>query len=112
MLYKIGLSSELVSLESVLPGAVIDSLRVNLEVLDAEYGAERNYLQVGGYALIAENREDIQQMFKTIPRGKPSEWVELVGEDQRYVSALYLLNDDFAVLVYFPAALAPDDFTI
>ena len=78
-------------------------------MLDAEYGEGRNYYVVGGYSIIAETREDVLQFKEIIDYdAHPCEWATKLGKDTGYVSALYLLNDDFVIVVYLPQAIAPE----
>lgn len=109
MLYRIGTQKEILSLRSKLPECAIGELLRCTAVLDAEYGAERDNLKSGGYTLIAETAEDVQTIKNTIDYDiHPCEWAEIIGKNNEYISALYLLNDDFSVVVLLPSAVAPE----
>ena len=58
MLYTIGTTAEIPTLPSHLPKRLLTEVFQGLVVLDCEYGADRNYLESGGYSIIAET-EDI-----------------------------------------------------
>lgn len=86
-----------------LPEKVVTEIFTGLVVLDAEYGSDRNYLESGGYSLIAETSEDIPRI--PINLNTP-EWVTKIGSTG-FLSALFILNDDFSIMVYLPIAIAP-----
>lgn len=103
MLYRIGTTKEIPTLPSSLPDEVITEIFQGLIVLDAEYGEDRNYLESGGYTIIAENSEDISQI--PISLSTP-EWVTKISRTD-FLSALYILNDDFSVMLYLQESIAP-----
>ena len=106
MLHRIGTGTELRSLNGRFPEAVMKHLTHCTEVLDSSYGADRDYLTVGGYSLIAEDRNDISSICAVVDiETYPYEWVKSL--DGGYLSILYLLGDDFAVVVFIPAECAP-----
>ena len=109
MLYVVGNSSEAAGLETKLPAQVFTDLLHEVAILDREYGRDRNYRAYGGYSLVAETAEDVLEVKKYVNIDSyPWEWVERVGEDCGYLRVLYILNDDFSVVLYLPAAVAPD----
>lgn len=107
MLYRIGTEKEIT--EEVimrLPEEVTRELLRSTIILDYEYGAERDYLRSGGYSLIAENAADVEEMGAVIDFIEhPCEWAVLISG---YVSALYLLNDDYSVVVFIPEDVVPE----
>lgn len=106
MLYRIGTVSEIRSLRNRFSIEVLGQLFVCTAILDDAYGEERDYLQSGGYSLIAETAEDVLGIREIIDLdAHPCEWVDRL--DEEYLSALYLLNDDFSVVVFMPVAVAP-----
>ena len=109
MLYKIGTVQEVSTLASRLPQQVLGELLRGIVVLDAEYGVGRDYLQIGGYSVVVETTEDTATLKDILDYDtQPSEWVTRIGRDTGFLSALYILNDDFSVIVYLPIAIAPD----
>ena len=107
MLYTLGTANEL----SLLPSHLLEELRTEiltgLVVLDAEYSESRNYLESGGYSVIAETFEDIPGLKAIIDYEEhPCEWATRIGMTG-YVSALYILNNDFSIMVYLPQAICP-----
>ena len=109
MLYKIGTLRELDALELSLPESVLTELTRDIAILDLEYGEDRDYWQSGGYAVVVEAGEDIPQFQQIVNFEKhPCEWATRLGRDSGYLSALYLLNDDYAVMAFMPISAAPD----
>lgn len=106
MLYKIGTTKEVSVLASRLPWPVLEELLRDVTLLDAHYGAERDYLQIGGYSVVAETMEDISG-FKAIVDydAHPCEWAKEVSN---YIVALYVLNNDVTIKAYLPVGITPD----
>ena len=110
MLYKVGTVREIASLVRIFPEPVIRKLHYCTSVLDLEYGAERNYLEHGGYSLLAETKEDVCKIRELIDLDNHAcEWADIVEGKCGFLSALYLLNDDFSIVVFMPLALAPEN---
>ena len=108
MLHVVGTLCETDKLETKLPDSVFTELVRGIAILDCEYGENRNYREYGGYSLIAETAEDIQAVKNYVDyEAHPAEWVTSIGKGSGYLSALYILNDDFSIMLYLPAAVAP-----
>lgn len=106
MLYRIGTVKEMRSLRNKFSLEVLGQLFVCTAILDDAYGEDRDYLQSGGYSLIAETEADVLGIREIIDLDThPCEWADRL--DEAYLSALYLLNDDFSVVVFMPVAVAP-----
>ena len=107
MLYTIGTANEVTLLPSHLPQELVTEVLTGLVVLDAEYGESRNYYEYGGYSVIAETIEDIPGLKAIIDFEKhPSEWATRIG-GTGYISALFIMNNSFSIMVYLPQACAP-----
>lgn len=106
MLYRIGTVKEIDAIENNFPREIVNKLYHCTSVLDEAYGADRDYLQSGGYSLLAENEQDLAGIREVIREDHPCEWADRHGD---YLSALYLLNDDFSVVVFMPITIAPPD---
>ena len=107
MLYTLGTANELSLLPSHLPEELRTEILTGLVVLDAEFSESRNYLESGGYSVIAETVEDIPGLKAIIDYEKhPCEWATKIGRTG-FVSALYIINNDFSIMVYLPQAIAP-----
>ena len=81
MLYTIGTEREPVQVEDKLPSNVFKVLRKNTVILDYAYALDRNYLESGGYSLIAETHEDAEEMRKAVNFTiRPCGWADRVGD--------------------------------
>ena len=108
MLYRIGTAQEADILCSQLPPAVAEKLLRSISLVDALYGSDREYLEIGGYSILIETIEDIAEL-KTIIDidNHPCEWCSRIDENGEYLYAIYLMNDDFTITVFMPTAIAP-----
>lgn len=110
MLYRIGTRKELSLVVDVFHSSILLELSRYIDVLDLEYGLNRDYLEEGGYALIAETAEDMEQVKDILDYdAHPCEWAMRLWDSTEYVSALYLLNNEFSIQLYMPESIAPDD---
>lgn len=108
MLYTIGTTAEIPTLPSHLPEKLVTEIFQGLVILDAEYEPTRNYLEIGGYSAILETPLDIQQFGRIINiETRQPEWATWIGTTG-YISALYIMNNDFTIMVYMPATIMPD----
>ena len=109
MLYYIGTTKEVSMLEGHLPRQLIGEICRGIVVLDAEYGEERDYFKEGGYSLIVETAEDLQQAREHFdPDQHLCEWATRIGYTN-YASALYILDNEFTIMLYLPIAIANND---
>ena len=91
-----------------VPKEVLNDLVENCVNLDYSYGINRDYQKVGGYSVILQNVNDIKTFKKRLDIcSYYRECASKVGKSS-YVSALYVVNDDFSVMVYLPIAIAPE----
>ena len=109
MFYCLGTVRECVGLQGKIPQRVYDEVLRGIAVLDAEYGPTRDYFSTGGYSLIANTRKDLfcTRQFFDYTKSR-CEWSTILG-DSGYCSALYLLSNEYSVMLYIPIALANDD---
>ncbi len=105
----VGTTKECEALYGYLPQRVIDEVLRGVAVLSAEHGETRNYFETGGYSLIANTKEDLYWARKVFDDRKHfCEWATKLG-GSGYCSALYLLSNEFSVMLYVPIALANED---
>ena len=79
MLYTIGTEQELAQVEDKLPSNIFKVLLKNTVILD--YALDRNYLESGGYSLIAETHEDAEEMRKVVNFTiRPCGWADRAGD--------------------------------
>lgn len=108
MLYTIGTTAEVSTLPSHFPEKLVTEVFQGLVILDAEYGSDRNYLESGGYSIIAETTDDIRKFSHALNiETREPEWATWIG-NTGFISALYIMNDDFSIMVYIPAAIMPE----
>ena len=108
MLYTIGTTAKIPTLPSHLPEKLATEVFQGLVILDAEYGSDRNYLESGGYTIIAETSDDIRKFSHTLNiETRDPEWATWIG-NTGFISALYIMNDDFSIMVYIPAPIMPE----
>lgn len=108
MLYRIGTVSEIPLLGSKFPDQVIHHLQACTALLDTSYGATRNYFEEGGYSILIETPQDLCLVDHTISlQEHPCEWVDLLSGQRDFLAALYLMNDDYSIVVYMPLSIAP-----
>jgi hypothetical protein len=92
-----------------LPQRVIGELLRCLAILEAEHGTQRDYFSSGGYSLIADTNEDLTKAREVFDdRLHKCEWATKLGASG-FCSTLYLLSNEFSVMLYIPIALANDD---
>ena len=105
----LGTVRECKELEGQLQQRVIDEVLRGLVVLDSEFGSGRDYLNVGGFSLIADTKEDLRRARDLFDdRWHYCEWATRLG-DTGYVSALYLLSNEFSIMLYTKESLANED---
>ena len=97
MLSVLGSGGDFEVLCNRLPVQVVHLLQNCLEILDAEYGSGRNYYRKGGYTIYADSSYDMEVI--TDITSNPCEWRK---EIQGYSIELYLLGDDFSVVLCYP----------
>ena len=109
VLYRIGTAKELASVKGRVPKQVYEDLTIGVVVLDEEYGKNRDYLQEGGYSLIAETADDLAEVRAAVDYERhPAEWVVRESRNCGYLCCLFIMNDDFSIMLYLPEAVAPD----
>lgn len=107
MIIKIGTLTEVYNYMSVLPDAVINELIIGSSVLDSEYGEFRDYFESGGYSVIAQTESDLHELKSVIDyEHRCCEWTTRLG-NSHYVSALYIFNNDFSIMLFMPEDIAP-----
>ena len=105
----LGTTKECAALYGKLPQRVYDEILRGVAILDAEFGPERDYFECGGYALIADTKENLHCARKVFDdRFHSCEWATKMG-NSGYVSALYLLNNEVSVVLYIKESLANND---
>ena len=108
MIHKLGHITEINNIE-IEDSAIRSAIENYLSVLDNAYGENRDIdSDLGGYVLYC----DIDTRFEELKgyfdyTNIPPEWVNDIDSDPYYVSVLYILSSDYAVVV----VMAKDEFT-
>lgn len=107
MLHIIETKERLSTVAKAVPSAIHTELLALVMRLDAEYGADRDPLDEGGYAIVITDADDLAALRSIIDiDNHPCEWAHRTGKDGSFCYALYLLNDDFSIAVYMPVDIA------
>lgn len=111
MLAKYGTVTEVYDSMFSYPHEVITELFISCEVLDAEYGKDRDYTESGGYSIVIDSVEDFPALRDIVDFDNHlCEWATRLGRSG-YVSALYIMNNDFSIIVFMPESIAPSSIT-
>ena len=81
---------------------VINSISATIDILDNNYGDDRNIeIDLGGYILIVENIVDIEILKQDKLQGVIPEYTDIIecSEGVNWTSSLFLLSSDFAIVV-------------
>lgn len=84
------------------PIEVINSISETIEVLDENYGVNRNVdNDLGGYVLILEGLGDIKKLMEDKLKGLIPEYTDVIecSEGVNWISSLFLLSSDVAIVV-------------
>lgn len=84
------------------PIEVINSISETIEILDDNYGANRDVdSDLGGYILIAENIVDIEILKQDKLKGLIPEYTDIIEckEGVNWTSSLFLISSDYSIIV-------------
>lgn len=98
---KIYLKKQLKQLKEY-PIEVIKSISETIEILDENYGVNRNIdNDLGGYVLIVENIVVIEMLKQDKLKGLIPEYTDIIEckEEVNWTSSLFLLSSDYAIVV-------------
>ena len=101
MMKKIYKESQLLEVNNI-PSEVIESIKATIDVLNENYGANRDIKSdLGGYIVIAENIVDIEGLKQDKLQGLVPEYTDVIEvmNGENYTSSLYLLSSDFSIVV-------------
>ena len=105
---KIYLKNQLKELKEY-PIEVIDSISETIEILDDNYGANRDiYNDLGEYVLIEENIADSEILKQYKLQGLIPEYTDIIecSEGVNWTSSLFLLSSDFSIVVVITEELS------
>ncbi|HHD2733246.1 hypothetical protein ACQPUH_11145 [Clostridium perfringens] len=98
---KIYLKKQLGELSNY-PVEVIQSISETIDILDENYGENRNVdKDLGGYILVVESIEDVEELKNGMLKEILPEYTDeiICSEGVNYTSSLFLLSSDFSVVV-------------
>lgn len=98
---KIYLKEKLIELNEY-PMKVIRNISVVIEILNENYGENRNVdKDLGGYVLVVESLEDVKELKNGMLKDILPEYTDeiICSEGVKYTSSLFLLSSDFSVVV-------------
>ena len=107
MLYRIGHKKDVYFCGCKFPKRALQEVYTGLLILDEEYGYARNWEQEGGYSILVELPEDLEAVKTYVDWERhPPEWVTRISYT-KIISALFIMNNDFSIMVYMPQEIAP-----
>lgn len=77
----------------------------NLQILEENYGSERTVEDLGGYVAVVDE-EGLIELKEKLLKDTLTEYIDEI-EGAEYISALFLLSSDFAVVVICETSLRP-----
>lgn len=90
---------------SSVPEEVLTELVRGAAVLESEYADYDS----GGYAIVAQTQSDLAEAKQLLDYSvRLCEWATRLGSSG-YLSALYILDNEFVVVLYMPINIAPDN---
>ena len=101
MMKKIYKKNQLLEVNNI-PSEVIESMKVTIDILNENYGEERDIeLDLGGYIVIAENIVDIEILKQDKLQGLIPEYTDIIecSEGVNWTSSLFLLSSDYSIIV-------------
>lgn len=107
MLYRIGHKKDVYSCGCNFHKRALQEVYTGLMILDETYGYDRDWENVGGYSILAETAEDVAAIKAFVDFDKHSpEWVTSISFT-KIISALFIVNNDFSIMVYMPQEVTP-----
>ena len=107
-MHVIKTTAEAWQLAGEVPEEVLTELIRGAAVLEAEYGDG----EAGGYAIVIQSDADMEEAKELLDYSTMiCEWATRLG-DSGYLSALYILDNEFSVVLYMPISLAPDNILL
>lgn len=87
-----------------VPERVLTELIRGAAILESEYDDYGS----GGYSVVIQSQSDLDEVKRLLNYSAHiCEWATHLGSSG-YLSAFYILNNDFSVVLYMPIDIAPD----
>ncbi len=111
-MHVIKTTAEAWQLAGEVPEEVLTELIRGAAVLEAEYGDGDGDGGAGGYAIVMQSAADMEEAKDLLDYSTMiCEWATRLG-DSGYLSALYILDNEFSVVLYMPISLTPDNILL
>ncbi len=92
-----------------IPDEIFESVFETIKILDSNYGTDRTEADLGGYILIVENSEDAIKTSDILRESINTAIPEISQKiSNNFFRAVYILNPDFSVIVFYNVENAPD----
>jgi hypothetical protein len=112
MIIKIGTYAEAMKYKNELPTAIFNIAKQMADILDENYGADRDIdNEDGGYILIINHPTDLITLvtdYQLNILDDGSEYVDEINTEPSYLSLLFIRNNEFAIALLMPKSFAPD----
>ena len=110
MIFKFGTRRAFQRHRVEMPGEVFSHLQYNIDLLEENYGADRDIdHDDGGFVLLFTRAEDLAQVRAVTNINfacHSPEWVDRINTAaEDYAAALYLISNDFGIILAAPASL-------
>ncbi len=110
MILKFGTRNALQLHKEEMPSEVFEHLRYSINLLDENYGANRDIdHDDGGFVLLFTQAEDLAQIRSTTNIDftyHTPEWVDRINTvTENYAAALFLISNDFGIILAAPVQL-------
>ena len=98
-----------------MPQEVQKTIQEILQILDSQYGADRNkYEDDGGYVVVVDKKEDFKEIMDKAYidcNEVISEYVDKIvcSNGEVYTKSLILCNNDYAISLIIPLELTPQN---
>ena len=101
MMKKLFKENQLLEVNNI-PSEAIESIKVTIDVLNENYGVDRNIeSDLGGYVVIAENILDMEILKQEKLQSLIPEYTDIIecSEGVNWTSSLFLISSDYAIVV-------------
>ena len=91
------------------PMEAINSMCKTIDILNENYGVDRDIeADLGGYILVVENTVDIEILKQDKLQGLIPEYTDVIEvvNGENYISSLYLISSDYAIVVVITEELS------
>lgn len=105
MLRKIGTVAQVKKIKEQLHPDLYQAITHDLYLMDSIYGSGRSYFTHGGYSVIVDSKDDLPELQNIIDLKSHAPEELQFYSSCNYLSALFLMNNDFSIMVWIPASL-------